>query len=69
MLPSDREKTDTGTATDTVGVGTTQGNFGEVYSGRLRFDDTPVAVKSCKENLAQEQKSKFLIEARLVLSL
>uniref|UniRef100_A0A3Q3XEV1 Tyrosine-protein kinase n=1 Tax=Mola mola TaxID=94237 RepID=A0A3Q3XEV1_MOLML len=41
-----------------------RGNFGEVYSGQLRSDDTPVAVKSCKENLAPEQKSKFLIEAR-----
>jgi len=43
-----------------------QGNFGEVYSGHLRSDNTPVAVKSCKENLAPEHKSKFLMEARLV---
>ncbi|KAM6943509.1 tyrosine-protein kinase Fes/Fps [Xenentodon cancila] len=43
-----------------------RGNFGEVYSGRLRSDNTPVAVKSCKENLAPEHKSKFLMEARLV---
>lgn len=43
-----------------------QGNFGEVYSGRLRSDNTPVAVKSCKESLAPEQKNKFLMEARLV---
>ncbi|KAL7406457.1 hypothetical protein ABVT39_019875 [Epinephelus coioides] len=43
-----------------------RGNFGEVYSGRLRSDSTPVAVKSCKENLAPEHKSKFLMEARSV---
>uniref|UniRef100_A0A3P8T695 Tyrosine-protein kinase n=1 Tax=Amphiprion percula TaxID=161767 RepID=A0A3P8T695_AMPPE len=42
-----------------------QGNFGEVYSGRLRSDNTPVAVKSCKENLAPEHKNKFLMEAIL----
>lgn len=41
-----------------------QGNFGEVYSGLLRPDNTPVAVKTCKNNLPPEQKSKFLIEAR-----
>ncbi|XP_015229343.1 PREDICTED: tyrosine-protein kinase Fes/Fps isoform X2 [Cyprinodon variegatus] len=43
-----------------------KGNFGEVYSGRLRADNTPVAVKSCKENLAPEHKSKFLMEARIL---
>ena len=43
-----------------------QGNFGEVYSGRLRCDNTPVAVKACRENLAPEHKNKFLMEARLV---
>ncbi|XP_072236573.1 tyrosine-protein kinase Fes/Fps [Leuresthes tenuis] len=43
-----------------------RGNFGEVYSGHLRSDDTPVAVKSCKENLAPEHKSKFLMEARIL---
>uniref|UniRef100_A0A669F1Y8 Tyrosine-protein kinase n=1 Tax=Oreochromis niloticus TaxID=8128 RepID=A0A669F1Y8_ORENI len=43
-----------------------RGNFGEVYSGRLRTDNTPVAVKSCKENLAPEHKSKFLMEARFI---
>uniref|UniRef100_A0A669C5J5 Tyrosine-protein kinase n=1 Tax=Oreochromis niloticus TaxID=8128 RepID=A0A669C5J5_ORENI len=52
--------------TDRVGDGTAQGNFGEVYSGRLRTDNTPVAVKSCKENLAPEHKSKFLMEARIL---
>uniref|UniRef100_A0AAQ6AJG7 Tyrosine-protein kinase n=1 Tax=Amphiprion ocellaris TaxID=80972 RepID=A0AAQ6AJG7_AMPOC len=49
-----------------VGVGVPQGNFGEVYSGRLRSDNTPVAVKSCKENLAPEHKNKFLMEARIL---
>uniref|UniRef100_A0A7N8Y368 Tyrosine-protein kinase n=1 Tax=Mastacembelus armatus TaxID=205130 RepID=A0A7N8Y368_9TELE len=43
-----------------------RGNFGEVYSGRLRADYTPVAVKSCKENLGPEHKSKFLMEARIL---
>uniref|UniRef100_A0A7N6ATU8 Tyrosine-protein kinase n=1 Tax=Anabas testudineus TaxID=64144 RepID=A0A7N6ATU8_ANATE len=43
-----------------------RGNFGEVYCGRLRSDNKPVAVKSCKENLAPEHKSKFLMEARIL---
>ncbi|XP_041790782.1 tyrosine-protein kinase Fes/Fps [Chelmon rostratus] len=43
-----------------------RGNFGEVYSGHLRSDNTPVAVKSCKENLAPEHKRKFLMEARIL---
>uniref|UniRef100_A0A8C6NHK4 non-specific protein-tyrosine kinase n=1 Tax=Nothobranchius furzeri TaxID=105023 RepID=A0A8C6NHK4_NOTFU len=43
-----------------------QGNFGEVYRGRLQADNTLVAVKSCKENLAPEHKSKFLMEARIL---
>lgn len=41
-----------------------QGNFGEVFSGRLRADNTPVAVKSCRETLPPELKAKFLQEAR-----
>uniref|UniRef100_A0AAX7SRP2 non-specific protein-tyrosine kinase n=1 Tax=Astatotilapia calliptera TaxID=8154 RepID=A0AAX7SRP2_ASTCA len=53
-------------STDRVRDGTAQGNFGEVYSGRLRTDNSPVAVKSCKENLAPEHKSKFLMEARIL---
>ncbi|KAK7913052.1 hypothetical protein WMY93_013263 [Mugilogobius chulae] len=43
-----------------------RGNFGEVYRGHLRADNTPVAVKSCKESLAPEQKNKFLMEARIL---
>ncbi|CAJ1049136.1 tyrosine-protein kinase Fes/Fps [Xyrichtys novacula] len=43
-----------------------RGNFGEVYSGRLRSDNSPVAVKSCKESLAPEHKNKFLMEARIL---
>ncbi|XP_042268969.1 tyrosine-protein kinase Fes/Fps isoform X1 [Thunnus maccoyii] len=43
-----------------------RGNFGEVYSGHLRSDNTPVAVKSCKESLAPEHKNKFLMEARIL---
>nr|XP_025035920.1 tyrosine-protein kinase Fer-like isoform X1 [Pelodiscus sinensis] len=42
------------------------GNFGDVYSGRLSYDNTPVAVKTCREHLAPETKHKFLMEARLV---
>nr|XP_061819507.1 tyrosine-protein kinase Fes/Fps-like isoform X1 [Nerophis lumbriciformis] len=43
-----------------------RGNFGEVYSGTLRCDNTPVAVKACKDSLALEQKNKFLMEARIL---
>ncbi|XP_063045211.1 tyrosine-protein kinase Fes/Fps [Engraulis encrasicolus] len=43
-----------------------RGNFGEVFSGRLRSDNTPVAVKSCRESVAPEQKNKFLMEARIL---
>ncbi|XP_061451018.1 tyrosine-protein kinase Fes/Fps isoform X2 [Rhineura floridana] len=43
-----------------------QGNFGEVFSGRLRCDNTPVAVKSCRETLPPELKARFLQEARIL---
>uniref|UniRef100_A0A4W4G9Q8 Tyrosine-protein kinase n=1 Tax=Electrophorus electricus TaxID=8005 RepID=A0A4W4G9Q8_ELEEL len=43
-----------------------RGNFGEVFSGRLRSDNTAVAVKACRENLPPEQKNKFLMEARIL---
>ncbi|NXG75251.1 FES kinase, partial [Baryphthengus martii] len=43
-----------------------RGNFGEVFSGRLRADNTPVAVKSCRETLPPEIKAKFLQEARIL---
>ncbi|KAL7866795.1 hypothetical protein AOLI_G00146090 [Acnodon oligacanthus] len=43
-----------------------RGNFGEVFSGRLRSDNTPVAVKACRENLPPEHKNKFLMEARIL---
>ncbi|XP_052314282.1 tyrosine-protein kinase Fer-like isoform X2 [Oncorhynchus keta] len=42
-----------------------KGNFGEVFQGTLR-DKTPVAVKTCKEDLPQELKIKFLSEARIL---
>ncbi|XP_029437607.1 tyrosine-protein kinase Fer-like [Rhinatrema bivittatum] len=42
------------------------GNFGEVYSGRLAYDNTPVAVKTCRECLPPEIKNKFLLEARIL---
>ncbi|CAL8351203.1 unnamed protein product [Merluccius merluccius] len=43
-----------------------RGNFGEVYSGRLRFNNTAVAVKACREDLPSEHKNKFLMEARIL---
>ncbi|XP_075581687.1 tyrosine-protein kinase Fer-like isoform X2 [Pelecanus crispus] len=42
-----------------------KGNFGEVYKGTLK-DKTSVAVKTCKEDLPQELKIKFLSEARIL---
>uniref|UniRef100_A0A7M4EFH6 Tyrosine-protein kinase n=1 Tax=Crocodylus porosus TaxID=8502 RepID=A0A7M4EFH6_CROPO len=42
-----------------------KGNFGEVYKGTLK-DKTPIAVKTCKEDLPQELKIKFLSEARIL---
>ncbi|XP_069481578.1 tyrosine-protein kinase Fer isoform X1 [Ambystoma mexicanum] len=42
-----------------------KGNFGEVFKGTLK-DKTPVAVKTCKEDLPQELKMKFLSEARIL---
>ncbi|XP_032692863.1 tyrosine-protein kinase Fes/Fps isoform X2 [Lontra canadensis] len=43
-----------------------KGNFGEVFSGRLRADNTLVAVKSCRETLPPDLKAKFLQEARIL---
>lgn len=43
-----------------------QGNFGEVFKGTLQRDKTPVAVKTCKEDLPPELKIRFLSEARSV---
>ncbi|XP_077796500.1 tyrosine-protein kinase Fes/Fps isoform X3 [Macaca mulatta] len=43
-----------------------RGNFGEVFSGRLRADNTLVAVKSCRETLPPDIKAKFLQEARIL---
>ncbi|XP_053320359.1 tyrosine-protein kinase Fes/Fps [Spea bombifrons] len=43
-----------------------RGNFGEVYSGRLRSDNTPVAVKTCRDTLPPDVKDKFLMEARIL---
>ncbi|XP_032259773.1 tyrosine-protein kinase Fer isoform X3 [Halichoerus grypus] len=42
-----------------------KGNFGEVYKGILK-DKTAVAVKTCKEDLPQELKIKFLQEAKIL---
>ncbi|XP_069481288.1 tyrosine-protein kinase Fes/Fps isoform X2 [Ambystoma mexicanum] len=43
-----------------------RGNFGEVFSGRLSADNTPVAVKTCRETLPPDLKDKFLLEARIL---
>ncbi|KAG8575403.1 hypothetical protein GDO81_009542 [Engystomops pustulosus] len=43
-----------------------RGNFGEVFSGRLLADNTPVAVKTCRETLPPDLKDKFLSEARIL---
>ncbi|XP_056428014.1 tyrosine-protein kinase Fes/Fps isoform X3 [Hyla sarda] len=43
-----------------------RGNFGEVFSGRLRADNMPVAVKTCRETLPPDLKDKFLSEARIL---
>ncbi|XP_064339038.1 tyrosine-protein kinase Fer isoform X3 [Camelus dromedarius] len=42
-----------------------KGNFGEVFKGTLK-DKTAVAVKTCKEDLPQELKIKFLQEAKIL---
>ncbi|KAM5300495.1 tyrosine-protein kinase Fer isoform 1-T1 [Ctenodactylus gundi] len=42
-----------------------KGNFGEVYKGTLK-DKTAVAIKTCKEDLPQELKIKFLQEAKIL---
>ncbi|XP_058132931.1 tyrosine-protein kinase Fer isoform X3 [Dasypus novemcinctus] len=42
-----------------------KGNFGEVYKGTLK-DKASVAVKTCKEDLPQELKIKFLQEAKIL---
>ncbi|XP_043934198.1 tyrosine-protein kinase Fes/Fps [Protopterus annectens] len=43
-----------------------RGNFGEVFSGRIKSDNTPVAVKTCRESLPPDLKNKFLMEARIL---
>ncbi|XP_064422102.1 tyrosine-protein kinase Fes/Fps [Latimeria chalumnae] len=43
-----------------------RGNFGEVFSGRLRADNSPVAIKTCRETLPPDLKNKFLMEARIL---
>ena len=42
------------------------GHFGNVMKGILRPSNTPVAVKSCKKNLSQAAKLKFLSEAEIL---
>jgi tyrosine-protein kinase Fer len=43
-----------------------QGNFGDVYSGKLKSTKQNVAVKTCKQTLPEEQKRKFLQEGRIL---
>lgn len=44
-----------------------KGNFGDVYKASLAsLNGTLVAVKTCKVNLPDEQKKKFLQEGRIL---
>jgi len=43
-----------------------QGHFGDVMKGVLLPDNIPVAVKSCKENVTDLVKQKFLAEAEIL---
>lgn len=42
------------------------GHFGDVMKGILKPSNTPVAVKSCKGNVSQTVKQKFLAEAEIL---
>ena len=44
--------------------GLIQGNFGEVFKGI--YKGGVVAVKTCKEELQEEQKKKFIGEGRIL---
>lgn len=43
-----------------------QGHFGDVMKGILKPENIPVAVKSCKQNVSQVVKTKFLAEAEIL---
>ena len=43
-----------------------QGNFGDVYRAILHPKRINVAVKTCRVNLPEEQKKKFLSEGRIL---
>lgn len=43
-----------------------RGNFGDVYRAKLKPESVPVAVKTCKTTLPDEQKKKFLQEGRIL---
>lgn len=42
------------------------GHFGDVMKGILKPTNVPVAVKSCKGNVSQVVKQKFLSEAEIL---
>ena len=42
------------------------GNFGEVYKGIMNTTGQDVAVKTCKINLPEDQKKKFLQEGSIL---
>ncbi len=46
-----------------------EGNFGEVWSGKLRYKQhwIPVAVKTCKALVGGDQKEEFMREAKIML--
>lgn len=43
-----------------------RGNFGDVYRGLIRKTKVPVAIKTCRINLPDEQKKRFLQEGRIL---
>lgn len=43
-----------------------QGHFGDVMKGVLKPSNIPVAVKSCRQNVSEVVKNKFLAEAEIL---
>ena len=42
------------------------GHFGDVYRGVILKRNLPVAIKTCRENVDEIQKKKFLEEAEIM---
>lgn len=43
-----------------------QGQFGEVFRGVFKLTESQVAVKTCRENMSEDVKRKFLQEGRIL---